>query len=290
MNDPILEIEAYLFEEMTPDERARFEVRLATDPELSQTLVAHRRLLEGLNRYYERETAIRSSIQNVHDSLKTEGFFEQASSQNTDASDASHLETQDEASSTRVVSFRPYGQYIVVAAAVIALVFLIWPGQKKRTDPFISNHVVVFPDQVSSRLEASQQNLGFGQVDPAQVAAMQTAMTAYATREYNEAKQAFETYIQAYPTGMYQQDALFYLAQSALQLNEFPQAQDALAKISKDSPYAREAAFQQAVILFSQGQSDQANHQLELLRHDSLYRTRIDKLLQDVEKLTHSTP
>lgn len=282
MNEFILDIEAYLNQEMSPDERQQFEARLAREPELARALRQHQRLLAGLDKYYAQEHAIRAAIGQARTELMAEGFFEQASSDTPDAADGASDETPDEAASTTVVSMRRRWGYLAAAAAVVALLLLVWLRPAPGPDALLATHGQPYPDQLSERLRASQDRLGMGQVAPAQREAILTAMDAYRQPDYAEAQRRLRAYLDQYPAGAYRTDAAFYLAQSALQTGTLDTARHYLSQIGADSRYAQAAAYDQALLLIMQGDTSQARQRLAPLQDDSTYQERVRKLLEQI--------
>lgn len=114
MNEQYIDtIHRYLNGIMPAAEREAFEAEIRTNPELQEDVETERLLLAGLERSGQAE--IQKTIQNVHQKLKTEGFFESVQEKETPSLTVSH-------SSKRT----PMNRILAIAASLVILAGVVW--------------------------------------------------------------------------------------------------------------------------------------------------------------------
>ena len=92
------------------------------------------------------------------------------------------------------------------------------------------------------------------------------AKTAFDMKQYSQAQTGFETFLAKYRNHAQTTEATFYLAESLLYLERYPQAEiyyNQLVSLGLENPYARVALFRVGDIAYLQGKYDIAKPRLE---------------------------
>lgn len=147
------EIEGYLRRQMTPDEQAAFEARMAADPALNSA-VEEARLVHGLVRYDGR-IALKTRLQAIHEAGPPQTV------------------------AVVIPLWKRAGFRVAAALALVAVLALLWWQQAPGADQLYATHYAPLENKVTT--------MGI-----AQDAAIEQGMAHYDAGDYNKALEAFD--------------------------------------------------------------------------------------------------
>ena len=183
MNEEYIDtIHRYIYGTMDSAERLAFEIRLQTDPELTEALELERILLAGITRSGEKE--LRHTIGSVHQTLKSEQFFEAGASQ----------------------TLKPYvmKRFLAVAATLVILLGGIWFFTKSQTATvdtqalFEQNYQPQFDRQRAQQIITRLESFGMAPVQ-SDSDSLRTALELYEAGNYGEALEQLKSIAAAHP-------------------------------------------------------------------------------------------
>ncbi|MEO1264043.1 MAG: tetratricopeptide repeat protein [Bacteroidota bacterium] len=261
-DDTINNIHRYLLNDMSDDEKHKFEATFDADDVVKKNVEMEKRFLDLLD--LASDVELKNTISSVHEGLKKNGFFEEANK-----GDAKIVDIRKRKTASRML-------YAIAAtvALVIAAWFLI------DTVPF--DPAIVYANNYSQEKILIDNFIENG-FTPGEDVEFQMGLDQYSKGEYQSAKKLLSEFASKTPGHA---AARFYLALCEMELNNFDEAVKLLEPLSdKVSDVQNSAKWYLSLAYLKTGQTNESKQLLDSLTKskNKEYREKANSILTEWE-------
>jgi len=269
MEDAQIElIDKYLLDNMEAEEKKAFEKRLGEDEELNKQVQIQRKLIEGMEKYQEKE-----SFFSMLDEIKTE-------KPEGKVIDIKHPGKKN----ISIGSMRQFNRILAIAAGFAVLIVAAFFVFRNEPDynAMAMNNFAIYPDEVTTYLDAS------GATDDANAALiplLENGMNLLSQENFKEARIQFEQFRDRKVSSNYLSILNdFYLAQIDIQQNDSQTAIDLLTPLDNESglPIAAAVKWYLALAYLQQGKIEPARTLLSDIIQDDEFNEPARNLLNEL--------
>jgi len=271
-NYNIDDIENFLNQEMDAADLAAFEKEMAADKDLAAEIDFHADVIKGIEGAAPLD--FRKMVGNVHEEMKTEGFFS-----DTETDEVVENNTQQEATVRNISLFRRLAIAASFALVLTAGWFLL--NQPNNTpEQLFADNFTIHQDVLSMEVEDRLAETGFG-TNKVTLNELQKGINAYNEQDYNIAISTFNNFEGIAPEDALINYAKFYKAIALLKTEQVSTAQEVLERIIEQPafPLIDDAKWYLALIYLKQDNKQGATFLLRTLSLSDAYKERAMKLL-----------
>ena len=271
------DIENFLNKEMDAADLAAFEKEMEADKDLAGEIDFHADVIKGIEGAAPLD--FRKMVGNVHEEMKTEGFFS-----DTQIDEVVEINTQQEATVRNISLFRR----LAIAASFALLLTVGWfllNQQPNTPEQLFADNFTIHQDVLSVEIEDRLAETGFGTNKEA-LTNLQKGMDDYTAGDYQSAINQFSLFQSTAAEDALVDYASFYKAISLLEIGKSAEAQSTLEVTVKRAafPLMDDAKWYLALAYLQQNEIAPAYSLLKELKQTTVYKERATDLLNNYQK------
>jgi tetratricopeptide (TPR) repeat protein len=271
MDHPFFEtttITDYLTNKMPEPMKATFEIALKNDPNLAKEVELVRDMLQGIRLFEQKR--LQNIIQQAHQQLDGEGFFEEAA-----------METETAPAVVPIFAHkRKFASNWLFAASfllVLGVSAYFFMGKATTTEQLFTANFHPNTNILQEKIQTLSL-IGFGTTDADQQKSLLVALQAYQNKKYDEAIALLQAHITAFPT--HDADVKTYLALAFMETKQYEKAENTL-KSSNNI----DAKWYLSLCLMKNNKKPSAIALLKsIAKEKNIYQQQAEILLQQLEK------